>query len=249
MKLKLLTLFFLLFSVPVLAQESPLKNATYFELRIYTAHEGKLPDLINRFKNHTMGLFEKAGMTNVAYFEPVENDENKLYYILGYPDKASRDRMWQIFLNDPDWKAAYEKSRENGPLVAKIEEQFMTLASGLNEGDFNKKSGVFQLRTYFCFDGKIDDIQKRFKDHTQALFEKQGLINYPYFLTEENDGSQPKLVYLLGHRDRGQFDQAFDNFRKDPDWIKARDASEENGKIVERVDAVYLKALPFSPMK
>ncbi|MCR9083909.1 MAG: NIPSNAP family protein, partial [Cyclobacteriaceae bacterium] len=73
MKLKLLTLFFLLFSVPVLAQESPLKNATYFELRIYTAHEGKLPDLINRFKNHTMGLFEKAGMTNVAYFEPVEN--------------------------------------------------------------------------------------------------------------------------------------------------------------------------------
>ena len=69
-----------------------------------------------------------------------------------------------------------------------------------------------------------------FKNHTQALFEKQGLINYPYFLTEENDGSQPKLVYLLGHRDRGQFDQAFDNFRNDPDWIKARDASEGKWK-------------------
>jgi len=68
MKIKLLTLCLLVFSYAASAQNSSLENATYFELRIYTAHEGKLPDLINRFKNHTMGLFEKAGMTNIAYF-------------------------------------------------------------------------------------------------------------------------------------------------------------------------------------
>ncbi|WP_373399893.1 NIPSNAP family protein [Algoriphagus halophilus] len=62
-------------------------------------------------------------------------------------------------------------------------------------------------------------------------------------------GGQPKLVYLLGHEDKAKFEAAFQNFLKDPDWVAARDASEANGKIVEKVDATFFTTLPFSSMK
>lgn len=233
----------------ILAQDAQGLKSTYFEIRKYYAHEGKLDELIARFENHTTAIFERIGMENVAYFLPVENDDNTLTYILGYPDKASRNRMWEKFVNDPEWQKAYKKSTENGALVKTIEETFMVLAPGLNELPKPMPSGVIQLRTYTCNEGKLFDLQRRFKDHTQALFEKQGFRNYPYWVTDEEDGSQSQLIYLLGHRDQGAFDFSFQQFLKDPEWIKARDASEVNGKLVEKVDAVLFKTLPFSPLK
>lgn len=245
----LFSLCFLVLSSVAFAQNAQGIKSNYFEIRKYYAHEGKLDDLIARFENHTFGLFEKSGMENIAYFVPTENEDNSLTYIMGYPDKASRDRMWDTFINDPEWKKAYAASTADGALVKSIEQTFMVFAPGLNELPKPMPSGVIQLRTYTCFEGKIYDIQRRFKDHTQALFAKQDLRNYPYWVTVEDDGSQSKLVYLLGHRDEAAFDFAFQAFLKDPEWIKARDASEASGKIVEKVDAVMLKTLPISPLK
>jgi hypothetical protein len=125
----------------------------------------------------------------------------------------------------------------------------MVWANDLNDNKKPKPSGIFQLRTYHCLPGKIENIQTRFRDHTQDLFEKQGLKNYPYWLTVEKDGVQPKLVYLLGHDSKEAYNEAFKRFVADPEWIKARDASEASGKIVEKIDAVFYTALPFSPMK
>lgn len=231
------------------AQQAQGLKSNYFELRIYTAHEGKMPDLVKRFQNHTAAIFEKVGMENVAYFLPVDESDNTLTYILGYPDVASRDIMWEKFLNDPEWKKAYQESIVNGPLVKEIKEIYMTLAPELNNTPKPSPSGIFQLRTYYCHEGRLDNLLARFRDHTQALFEKQGLRNYPYFLTVEKDGAQSKLVYLLGHESQPAYEQAFQAFIKDPEWIKARDASESDGKIVEKVDAKFLKTLSFSPMK
>lgn len=243
------SLCLLVISSVAFAQNPQGIKSNYFEIRKYYAHEGKLDDLIARFENHTFGLFEIHGMENIAYFVPTENEDNSLTYIMGYPDKASRDRMWENFINDLEWQKAYAASTADGALVKSIEQTFMVFAPGLNELPKPMPSGVIQLRTYTCFDGKIYDIQKRFKDHTQALFAKQDLRNYPYWVTVEDDGSQSKLVYLLGHRDKAAFDFAFQAFLKDPEWIKARDASEASGKIVEKVDAVMLKTLPISPLK
>ncbi len=231
------------------AQDAQGFNSKYFEIRKYYAHDGKLEELIARFENHTMAIFERIGMENIAYFLPLENDDNSLTYILGYPDKASRDRMWNTFMADQEWIQAYQKSTENGALVKRVEETFMVLAPGLNSLPKPLPSGVIQLRTYTCFDGKLFDLQRRFKDHTQALFERQDFRNYLYWVTDEEDGSQAKLIYLLGHRNELAFNQSFQNFLKDPDWVSARDASEANGKLVEKVDAVMLKTLPFSPLK
>ncbi len=247
---KLLPFIFLFcLSLSAFAQQNSDMKSTYFEIRKYYANEGKLQDLINRFQNHTLKLFEKAGMENIAYFLPVDNTDNSMTYILGYPDEASRDKMWQSFMNDPEWKKAYEASHVNGPLVKSVEQTFMVLAPHLNDTPKPMPSGVIQMRTYHLFEGKVPNIQARFRDHTQALFAKQDLRNYPYWMTVEKDGTQPKLVYLLGAKDQASFDAGFQAFVKDPAWLKARDESEASGKIVEKVDAVMFKTLPFSPLK
>jgi len=249
MKNLLLTLLIFSLCFTGFAQQNSDMKSTYFEVRKYYANDGKLQDLLNRFQNHTMKLFEKAGMENIAYFLPVENTDNSMTYILGYPNEAARDKMWQSFMNDPEWKKAYEESHVNGALVKSVDQTFMVLAPHLNDNAKPMPSGVIQMRTYTLLDGRVPNIQARFRDHTQALFEKQGLRNYPYWMTVPKDGSQPKLLYLLGAKDQASFDAGFAAFVKDPEWLKARDASEATGKIVEKVDAVMFKTLPFSPLK
>ena len=239
----------MLFAFGGFSQQLLESKSTYFEIRKYYANEGKLPDLIKRFEDHTMALFEKSGMENIAYFLPADNTDNSMTYILGYPDQKSRDRMWEKFSNDPEWQKAKKESEINGGLVKSVDQTFMKLAPGLNDTSKPRPSGIFQLRTYTCYDGKLDNLITRFKDHTQDIFEKQGLRNYPYWVTVEKDGSQPKLVYLLADKDQASFEKDFQNFLKDPAWVKARDASEADGKIVEKVDAQFFKTLPFSPMK
>ena len=247
MRILFVLLFFFMSSLAGKAQQTI--TSSYFEMRTYTVHEGKMPDLIQRFQNHTRTLFAKHGIESVAYFLSEAQPEQQLTFILGYPSAAERDIRWANFANDPEWKAVAKASEANGPIVQKAGQVFMVWANELNSAKAPRPSGIFQLRTYHLLPGRLDAIQTRFRDHTQALFEKQGLSNYPYWVTVEKDGIQPKLVYLLGHLTKDDFNAAFGRFVADPEWILARDASEASGKIVEKIDSHFYTALPFSPMK
>lgn len=110
-------------SAPAMAE-----SERVFELRTYTTHEGKLPELHKRFENHTRWLFEKHGMMNIAYWTPTDEAlaENTLTYILVHPSREAAKKNWEAFANDPEWQAVYKKSRENGPLVKHIDSTFMT---------------------------------------------------------------------------------------------------------------------------
>ncbi len=72
-----------------------------FELRTYITTPGNLDALHARFRDHTCKLFEKHGMTNVGYWIPQENPEQKLYYVLSYADRKARDKSWAAFMADP----------------------------------------------------------------------------------------------------------------------------------------------------
>ncbi|MEA1786049.1 NIPSNAP family protein [Arenibacter sp. GZD96] len=236
----------------VIAGIAQQEDTRYYELRTYHTNEGKRPELIQRFQNHTLALFEESGMENIAYFLPLDSENQTLVYFLAYPDKASREVMWKKFLENPKWKAAYQKSIENGKLVAKIDEVYLRIAPELNHelpAQQAKDDTVFELRTYYCLPDKLDDLHARFRDHTLKLFEKHGMANIVYWLTDEKDGAQSKLVYLLAHQSMDAAKASWENFRTDPEWIRARDASEVDGKIVEKVESLYLKALPFSAIK
>ena len=56
-----------------------------YELRIYECFAGKLENLNSRFRNHTLSLFEKHGITNVGYWVndvgPSNNTQLIFYHI------------------------------------------------------------------------------------------------------------------------------------------------------------------------
>ena len=94
------------------------KDTRVYELRVYYAAPGKLDALNARFRDHTVKLFEKHGLTNVGYFVPVgENKDNKLVYWISAPSKDARDKSFKEFAADPDWKKAAAESEKDGKLV------------------------------------------------------------------------------------------------------------------------------------
>ncbi len=101
-----------------------------FELRVYTAHDGKLDDLHSRFREKTNPLFVKHGMTLIGYWTPTdaERSGNTLIYVLGHQSREAAKASWQAFREDPEWKAAYAASIENGKLVTKVESTYMKAA-------------------------------------------------------------------------------------------------------------------------
>lgn len=105
---------------------------------------------------------------------------------------------------------------------------------------------LYELRTYTTVEGRLPALHARFKDHTMKLFEKHGMKNVIYLTPAEQPNT---LIYLLAHKDKATRDASFDAFRKDPIWIAARDASEKDGKIVEKVESVFLSPTDYSPMK
>ena len=87
-----------------------------YELRVYTAAKGKLDALHARFRDHTLKLFEKHGMTNVGYWTPVKGQRGKnddtLIYLLAHKSEDAAKASWAAFRADPDWVAARRGSEE-----------------------------------------------------------------------------------------------------------------------------------------
>ena len=103
-------------------------DARVFELRTYTTHPGKLPDLNARFRDHTARLFERHGMTNIGYWTPKDapESENTLIYVLAHESRAAATKSWDGFRDDPEWQKVYEESRAEGPIVSNVESVFMS---------------------------------------------------------------------------------------------------------------------------
>jgi hypothetical protein len=227
-----------------------------FELRIYYAHPGKLDALHARFRDHTCKLFEKHGMTNVGYWVPLENPENKLVYVLAYPSREAAGKAWKAFLDDPVWKQAYNDSHKDGPLVAKFESVFLraTDYSPAIQPAKGKGDRVFELRTYTSTEGNLGHLNARFRDHTVKLFEKHGMTNIGYWTpTDQDKGADNTLIYFLAHASREAAKESFGAFGKDPDWQAARRASEDKagGSLTVKggVKSEFMKATDYSPMK
>ncbi len=98
-----------------------------FELRTYTAPEGKLDALQARFRNHTRRIFDKHGMTSVGYWIPQDEPlkSNTLIYILAHPSRAAAEKNWAAFRDDPEWKQVAAESQKDGPIVSKVVSVFM----------------------------------------------------------------------------------------------------------------------------
>jgi hypothetical protein len=113
----------------------------------------------------------------------------------------------------------------------------------------DSKSRVFEIRTYTAEPGKLPGLLKRFREHTTKLFEKHGMTNIGYWVPTDEPRSQNTLIYILAHDSREAAKQSWKEFQADPDWIKVKEASEANGKIVTKVESVFADPTDFSSIK
>jgi hypothetical protein len=108
---------------------------------------------------------------------------------------------------------------------------------------------VFELRTYTAPEGKLVDLQKRFRDHTRRIFDKHGMKSIGYWVPQDPPNSQNTLIYILEHPSRDEAKKHWAEFRADPEWQKVSAESEVNGRIVSKVDSVFMEATDYSPIK
>lgn len=98
-----------------------------FELRVYHTFPGRLPALQARFRDHTLGIFRKHGMTSVGYWTPQDSpaSENTLIYILAHDSREAGKKHWAEFGQDPEWTAVAKASEADGKIVEKVDSTYM----------------------------------------------------------------------------------------------------------------------------
>ena len=108
---------------------------------------------------------------------------------------------------------------------------------------------VFELRTYTTPEGKLPNLQARFRDHTMTLFENHGITNIGYFRPQDEPNSSNTLVYIIAHDNREAAETSWAAFRADPEWQRVSRESQVDGQILSGVVSVFLDPTDFSPIK
>ena len=124
----------------------------------------------------------------------------------------------------------------------------LLLSVGSLSADKKQGNRFFEMRTYTTHPGKLDDLHKRFSDHTNRIFQKHGMELVAYW-TPTEEGKDDTLVYVLAYKSKAARDKAWAGFKKDPDWQKAFKASRKDGPIVKKVVNRFLTPTDYSPIK
>lgn len=103
---------------------------------------------------------------------------------------------------------------------------------------------VFELRTYFPAEGQLDALLSRMRDHAIPIFCRHGIMSVGYWIA---DG---RLIYIVSHASREAAKENWDAFRADPEWkrVVAESEAKGGGKLVTRIDSVFMDAADFSPI-
>jgi hypothetical protein len=108
---------------------------------------------------------------------------------------------------------------------------------------------VYEMRTYTATDGKLANVNARFRDHTVRIFQNHNMKSIGYWTPLEGPTAETTLVYILEHPSREEARKNWAAFNADPEWQKAKAASEVDGKIVAKAESVFLNPTDYSPIK
>lgn len=133
--------------------------------------------------------------------------------------------------------------------IAMIAVGLIGFAAGVSGGQ-EKKTRVYELRTYTVLPGRLPALHKRFAEHTMKLFEKHGMRSEMYWVPTDDARKDNTLIYVLSHESREAADRSWKAFGTDTEWIKVRDASEADGKILAKApERVYMELTDYSPSR
>ena len=91
-----------------------------YELRIYKCMPGRKGDVLARFRNHTMGLFKKHGIEVVGFWDTLVGESDDLIYITKYSSWEEREKRWNAFQADPEWRKPWQQSNAQGFIVEHV---------------------------------------------------------------------------------------------------------------------------------
>ena len=107
---------------------------------------------------------------------------------------------------------------------------------------------VYELRTYTAPPGKLDALEARFRDHTEAIFKRHGLTAIGYWVPQDNKNNQ--FIYIVDHKSKEDAAKNWAAFQADDEWKKVRAESEANGPLTTKApDSVYMDPTDFSRLK
>jgi hypothetical protein len=107
---------------------------------------------------------------------------------------------------------------------------------------------IYELRVYHCLSGRLPALLNRFQNATIALFEKHGIRQVGFWTVAIGESNQD-LFYILQWDSMADRDKRFTAFANDPDWIAARNQSEEDGPIIASISNTILTPTKFSALK
>ena len=108
---------------------------------------------------------------------------------------------------------------------------------------------VYELRTYTTNEGKLENLNARFRDHTLALFKKHGMQSVGYWVPTDERKSKNTLIYVLKHKSRDAAKASWAAFRADPQWQKVTRESQKHGRILAKPpESVFMHTANYSPM-
>jgi hypothetical protein len=124
-----------------------------------------------------------------------------------------------------------------------------SLARGEREqgGAMGGSTVVYELRIYHVVPGKIENLVARFRDHTMKLFAGHGIKSVAYWTALDEPVKSSTFFYILEHPSREAAAANWKAFQDDPEWKSVKAKSEENGKLVEKIDSTFLTLTDFSP--
>ncbi len=271
-----LLILFLMISSQSLAQDKPL-----YELQTYFVKEGRVAEVLGLMEKHAVPNMKKHGIDLVGAWTPVDASDERVVLLVQHKNKDAATSAWQGFQNDAEWKEAMGKvTASGGNPISRVNRFY--LAETDYSPKFDRKSvgdRIFELRTYATTPKNLDRLHARFRDHTIQLFSKHGMNNLIYWTVPEGESTKVDelisslaaagnnkadvaeglsaqgnaLIYFLTHASVDAAKASFGGFRDDPDWNKARTASEAAAggslTVKDGVKSLYLKPTEFSPLK
>jgi hypothetical protein len=108
---------------------------------------------------------------------------------------------------------------------------------------------VYELRTYHCYPGKLEALKANFRDHTVQILKRHGIDSVGYWVPQDPALAQNTLIWMVVHPSREAAQKNWAEFGQDPEFLKMAVESQKDGKIVEKVESIYLDSTDFSPLK
>lgn len=232
--------------------------ADLYEWHTLASPPAKLADLHARLRDRVLPAIATHGLRTVGVFTPAgENPDGVVHLIVAGDDVGRPAAEGGLLANLAEWRAVLDGGGDL-PAVATARGDLRlrtTTWSPLPAAGAAPTPRAFELRTYTSPDAaKRTALLRRFEQHTMKLFARHGMTNVIYWIPDGGPDADTRLVYLLAHDTADAAKASFDAFRKDPDWIAAKTASEAaaGGSLTAREQGVvseFLRPTDYSPLR